>query len=619
MANWQNLKDDIAAVIRTNGNEEITGEVLQYILLEMVSRMGADFGIMGVCTPATQPVEPDGRIVYIGGAGEYRNFEGAGVDVPDGSIVLFMWTDSWTAQVIAVTRPVDAEITEGGVNPVEGGAVYQAFAELKAAGYLFAGVAIPSTVPPTEPKVKLFYLAAQGGIYSEFGSGISVDAGLTVIRYDGSIWRKDVLWVVSDSVEAGSGNILTSGGAAAALANKVDKVPGKGLSENDYTNDEKAKLFNLPTAQALAEMLGLKQDVLTFDNMPTQGSNNPVKSGGVYEAIKDFITASTTDLVNYYLKSETYTRQEVLALIANIKQFRYEVVDQLPQASAETMGIFYFVPSEEPGQENVKDEYITLSKTEGGIVTYYWEQIGSTEIDLSNYPTFAQMTAAINTALTDYYTKAEVAEVIAQAIAVALASYYTKAEVDAKKDETYGDLAQLVLKADKEVMLVGEASVVTLTFTSNVAASSISLKRNGTEIATGTGKTLAFMDNVTPSAAGNVVYTVDCAIGGVSRTAEEIVEAVDAVLYGAGQDETDIVTKATARKTPAGRYQVTVTASGDHIMVLVPMEMSVLYVTMGGLELPMDAPTGVVVDGKSYKCYKSANVYQAGAYQINVY
>lgn len=619
MANWQNLKDDIAEVIRTNGNEEITGDVLQYILLEMVSRMGADFGFVGVCTPETEPVESDGNIVYIGGAGEYRNFDGAAVDVPEGSIVLFMWTGIWTARVIRVARPVDAEITEDGVNPVESGAVYQALAELKAAGYLFAGVAIPSTVPPTSPTVKLFYLAAQGGIYSDFGSGITVDAGLTVIRYDGSVWRKDVLWVVSDAVEAGSDNILTSGGAYIALDGKVGKEHGKGLSQNDYTNEEKAKLFNLPTAQALAEMLGLKQDVLTFDNMPTRGSNNPVKSGGVYEAIKDFITASTTDLVNYYLKAETYTKDEVQALIAAIKQFRYEVVDQLPQASADTMGIFYFVPSAKPGQENVKDEYITLSKTEGGIVTYYWEQIGSTEIDLSNYPTFAQMTEAINTALTDYYTKAEVAEVIAQAVAAALANYYTKSEVDALKDEAYGDLAQLSVKVGKEVMLVGEASVVTLTFTSNVAASSISLKRNGTEIATGTGKTFAFMDNVTPSAAGNVVYTVDCVIGGVSRTAEEIVEAVDAVLYGAGQDETDIVTKATARKTPAGRYQVTVTASGDHIMVLVPMEMSVLYVTMGGLELPMDAPTGVVVDGKSYKCYKSANVYQAGTYQINVY
>ena len=620
MANWQNLKDDIAAVIRTNGNEEITGEVLQYILLDMVSRMGADFDFMGVCTPATQPVESDGNIVYIGGAGEYRNFEGAGVDVPEGSIVLFMWTGIWTARTIMVTKPVDAAITEGGVNPVEGGAVYRAFAELKAAGYLFAGVAISSTVPPTSPTVKLFYLAVHGGIYSEFGSGITVDEGLTVIRYDGSIWRKDVLWVVSDSVEAGSGKILTSGGAYAALENKVDKEPGKGLSENDYTDGEKVKLFNLPTAQALVEMLGLKQDVLTFDNMPTQGSDNPVKSGGVYEAIKDFITASTTDLVNYYLKAEIYTKDEVLALIAAIKQFRYEVVDQLPQPpSADTMGIFYFVPSEEPGQGNVKDEYITLSRTEGSTTTYYWEKIGTTEIDLSDYPTFDQMAAAINATLEDYYTKSEVAEVIAQAVDAALANYYTKTEVDALKDEAYGDVAQLDMKADKDVIAVGEGTAVMLSLVINVAATSISLKRNGVEIATGTGKTLTFLDNVTPAAAGSVAYVAECIIGGVIRTAEVTVEAVDAVYYGAGQDITDVTTKATARKTPAGRYQVTVAVDGDYIMVLVPYAMAVESVTMGGLELPMDAPTGVVVDGKSYKNYKSANVYQAGTYQINVY
>lgn len=30
-----------------------------------------------------------------------------------------------------------------------------------------------------------------------------------------------------------------------------------------------------------------KQDVLTFDNVPTSGSNNPVKSGGIYSAIKE--------------------------------------------------------------------------------------------------------------------------------------------------------------------------------------------------------------------------------------------------------------------------------------------------------------------------------------------
>ena len=33
--------------------------------------------------------------------------------------------------------------------------------------------------------------------------------------------------------------------------------------------------------------LGGKQDTLTFDNVPTDSSNNPVKSGGVYDAIEE--------------------------------------------------------------------------------------------------------------------------------------------------------------------------------------------------------------------------------------------------------------------------------------------------------------------------------------------
>ena len=43
------------------------------------------------------------------------------------------------------------------------------------------------------------------------------------------------------------------------------------------------KLSNLPTADELTTLLNGKQNVLTFDNVPTPGSNNPVKSGGLYE------------------------------------------------------------------------------------------------------------------------------------------------------------------------------------------------------------------------------------------------------------------------------------------------------------------------------------------------
>jgi urease accessory protein UreF len=151
----------------------------------------------------------------------------------------------------------------------------------------------------------------------------------------------------------------------------------------------------------------------------------------VDELIKDFITNTVNDLTNYYLKSETYTQTEVNQLIAAIKQFRYLVANSLPTASADTMGIIYLVPSSNPETRNVKDEYITLSVDEGSGIVYYWEQIGSTTVDLSGYYTSAQtdtaITTAINTALADYSTTSQ----MTAAIATAIANYYTKAEVDA--------------------------------------------------------------------------------------------------------------------------------------------------------------------------------------------
>lgn len=47
---------------------------------------------------------------------------------------------------------------------------------------------------------------------------------------------------------------------------------------------------------ALAE----KQDTLTFDDAPTNGSNNPVKSGGIYQAIQDTVNHD----VYYYPATE---------------------------------------------------------------------------------------------------------------------------------------------------------------------------------------------------------------------------------------------------------------------------------------------------------------------------
>ena len=48
------------------------------------------------------------------------------------------------------------------------------------------------------------------------------------------------------------------------------------------TSGDVEKLAALPTKAQLDALLAAKQDTLTFDNLPTQNSNNPVKSGGVF-------------------------------------------------------------------------------------------------------------------------------------------------------------------------------------------------------------------------------------------------------------------------------------------------------------------------------------------------
>ena len=51
------------------------------------------------------------------------------------------------------------------------------------------------------------------------------------------------------------------------------------------TSGDVAKLAALPTKTQLDALLAAKQDTLKFDNLPTQNSNNPVKSGGVFTAL----------------------------------------------------------------------------------------------------------------------------------------------------------------------------------------------------------------------------------------------------------------------------------------------------------------------------------------------
>ena len=86
MSNYNNLKFAINNNIKTNGNEEITGTVLNSVLINMVSSLGAGYQFMGVATPSTNPGVPDQKVFYLAyTSGTYMNFSGIESDIPPSS------------------------------------------------------------------------------------------------------------------------------------------------------------------------------------------------------------------------------------------------------------------------------------------------------------------------------------------------------------------------------------------------------------------------------------------------------------------------------------------------------------------------------------------------------
>lgn len=200
------LKNAVAQVIKENGNEEITGNILQQVLIAMINALGAGFQFMGEATPDTAPGTPDARVFYFAqDVGTYSNFDGL---VLDGSSVAFLlWSSSWSHVVVNI---------------------------------------------PTTPGLDARYLRIANLASS---TGQSTDTAMT---------QK----AVTDAIAT----INT------ALNGKVDKVEGKGLSTNDYTDSDKNKLEGLPNASQLSSLLGEKVDKVAGKGLSTNDFTDALKT-----------------------------------------------------------------------------------------------------------------------------------------------------------------------------------------------------------------------------------------------------------------------------------------------------------------------------------------------------
>lgn len=121
-----------------------------------------------------------------------------------------------------------------------------------------------------------------GGIWPE---GVSlIPPGLKPGGTSGQVLTKasnddyDSQWSTLDVSFGGlSGEPGDNAALGTALDGKVDKVAGYGLSQNDFTDEDKI----------LTESISGKQNTLIFDEQPLSGSNNPVKSGGIWAFVNN--------------------------------------------------------------------------------------------------------------------------------------------------------------------------------------------------------------------------------------------------------------------------------------------------------------------------------------------
>lgn len=196
----------------------------------------------------------------------------------------------------------------------------------------------------TDNKIKIYWDGDQD-TEAALTSGITAEK---VQKYDGYDARITAAKKAGDDAASALTAYETKNDAA--VAKKVDKtttVNGHALSGN-------------VTITAADVQLGNVQNK-TLDTAVTAGSGNYITSG----AVKSYVDGA----------------------ISGVKQFRYEVVTELPTAAASTMGKIYLVahthnPSD--SQPDSYDEFITL---ESGTATktYKWERIGNTDINLSDY------------------------------------------------------------------------------------------------------------------------------------------------------------------------------------------------------------------------------------------
>ena len=222
---------------------------------------------------------------------------------------------------------------------------------------------------------------------------------------------------------------------------KVDKEQGKGLSSNDYTDEDKQKLDNInPDSYQPAGNYATQESLSSH----TGNRNNPHAVTKEQVGLGNVDNTSDADKpVSTAVQAALDGKQDTLVSGTNIKMLNgesllgegnitidlslYKVVTSLPETDIDVNKIYLVLnASGEEGDEYTEYVYIIDS----------WEKLGTYKatVDLTPYlkKTEAEQTYAKKADLTSYLTKTE-----------ASSTYAKKTEVDALPLPVYTDVPEL--------------------------------------------------------------------------------------------------------------------------------------------------------------------------------
>lgn len=156
MANYSELIATINDQIKANGNQEITGPVLNAVLQAMVSALGEGYQFMGVATPDTNPGNPDQNLYYIATQpGDYTAF-GDNMVINEAGKVYYLKTNAGGWQMIDATTASSDGMAKK-VNGFYAPEAYNIFPEF--AGVIDLWIADGSADIPDDMELYLWYVA----------------------------------------------------------------------------------------------------------------------------------------------------------------------------------------------------------------------------------------------------------------------------------------------------------------------------------------------------------------------------------------------------------------------------------------------------------------------------